>query len=97
MADIIFIHGAGDSSTVWSRQTHALFAAHRVLAIDLPGHGTRLTESGHDRHELNAEEVRCMMDRAGISKAVVVGHSMGSGVALMLALNHPEQIGRAHV
>lgn len=92
MADIIFIHGAGDSSAVWSRQTHDLFARHRVLAIDLPGHGARLAESGHDRHEENAEEVRRLMDRAGVAKAVVVGHSMGGGVALMLALNHPDRV-----
>lgn len=92
MADIIFIHGAGDSSTVWSRQIQSFFEKHRVLAIDLPGHGARLAEHGHDRHEENAEEVRRLMERAGIAKAVVAGHSMGGGVALTLALNHPERV-----
>lgn len=92
MTDIIFIHGAGDSSAVWSRQAAHFAGKHRALAIDLPGHGARLAERGNDRHEANAEEVCRQMDAAGISKAVVAGHSMGGGVALMLALNHPERI-----
>lgn len=92
MADIVFIHGAGDSSAVWSRQTSHYAGKHRVLAIDLPGHGARLAENGNDRHEANAEEVCRLMDLVGMAKAVVAGHSMGGGVALTLALNHPERV-----
>jgi len=92
MADIVFVHGAGDSSAVWARQIDHCGKAHRVLALDLPGHGARLSENGNDNHAPNADEVARQMDRVGFAAAVVVGHSMGGGVALTLALNHPERV-----
>ncbi len=92
MSEIIFIHGAGDSSAVWSLQTAHYAAAHHALAIDLPGHGARLAETGNDRHEANAAEVCRLMDQASMARAVIVGHSMGGGVALTLALNHPARV-----
>lgn len=92
MAAIIFIHGAGDSSAVWEKQVAYFSKNNRVLAVDLPGHGARVREPGMDRHEKNAEEVCRIMDREGISKAVVAGHSMGGAVALTMALEHPERV-----
>ena len=44
MADVAFIHGAGDSDAVWEFQTAAVGGQHRLLALDLPGHGARLDE-----------------------------------------------------
>ncbi|MBI2816790.1 MAG: alpha/beta hydrolase [Acidobacteria bacterium] len=92
MAAIVFIHGAGDSSAVWERQTAAFSKQHQVLAIDLPGHGARLAEIGFDSHQQNAAEVCRLMDQHGMKKAVVAGHSMGGAVALTLALNHPDRV-----
>lgn len=92
MAEFVLIHGAGDSSAVWERQAAHYAGRHRLLAMDLPGHGPRLGEQAHDRHEKNAEEVCRLMDQAGLGKAIIAGHSMGGGVALMLALNHPERV-----
>lgn len=92
MASIVLIHGAGDSSAVWELQTKEFSTRHKVLAVDLPGHGQRLSESGFISHEKNADEVCRLMDANGIATAVIVGHSMGGGVAMMLALNHPERV-----
>src|SRR3990172_13435215 len=92
MAALVLIHGAGDSSAVWEKQTAYFSKNHRVLAVDLPGHGTRIREPGMDRHEKNAEEVCRIMDQQGISKAVVAGHSMGGAVALTMALEHPQRL-----
>ena len=92
MTVLVLIHGAGDSSAVWEKQTAYFSKNHRVLAVDLPGHGTRIREPGMDRHEKNAEEVCRMMDHDGISKAVVAGHSMGGAVALTMALDHPQRL-----
>lgn len=93
MADVVFIHGAGDSATVWEKQTAHFFGEHRALAVDLPGHGARTAEAGLESHEANAAEVCRIMDREGVSKAVVAGHSMGGAVALLMALDHPERVG----
>jgi pimeloyl-ACP methyl ester carboxylesterase len=92
MAAIVFIHGAGDSSAVWERQTQAFSKDHQVLAVDLPGHGARLAETGFDTHEQNAREACRIMDQRGIKKAIVAGHSMGGAVALTMALNHPDRV-----
>ncbi len=92
MAAIVFIHGAGDSAAVWERQSAAFSKRHRVLALDLPGHGARLSENGLDRHEKNAAEVCRLMDQHGIGSAVVAGHSMGGAVALTLALGYARRV-----
>ena len=92
MAAIVLIHGAGDSRAVWERQMRYLSERHRVLGIDLPGHGARLAENGLDRHENNAAEVCRMMDVEGIPQAVVAGHSMGGAVALTMALEHRDRL-----
>ncbi len=47
---MVLIHGAGDGAAVWERQREYFSKAHRVLAIDLPGHGALLeilTPSSH--------------------------------------------------
>ena len=92
MAALVLIHGAGDSAAVWEKQAAYFAKNHRVLAVDLPGHGARVREPGMDHHQKNAEEVCRMMDQQGVSKAVVAGHSMGGAVALMMALDHPQRV-----
>src|SRR3972149_11938531 len=92
MTALVLIHGAGDSAAVWERQVDHFSKHRQVLAIDLPGHGARLSEAGMDRHEKYAQEVCRMMDQHGIAKAVVVGHSMGGAVAMMMALEHPQRV-----
>ena len=86
MAEILFIHGAGDSAAVWERQLANLSGEHRVVAIDLPGHGTRLGEPAHSDHTANAAEVVRALEAAGIQHPVLVGHSMGGAVALTYLL-----------
>jgi len=86
MADVVLIHGAGDSAAVWDHQLAALGAEHRLVALDLPGHGARLAEPAHADHAANAREVAAAIEQAGMERAVVVGHSMGGAVALTYAL-----------
>ena len=92
LAALVLIHGAGDSSAVWEKQTVYFSKGRQVLAVDLPGHGARVREPGLDRHENNAAEACRIMDQQGVSKAVVAGHSMGGAVALTMALDHPDRL-----
>ena len=92
MANVILIHGAGEDARIWDRQVAALGIAHRVLAVDLPGRHRRLNDPPLASHEENAKDVIRQMDKAGMAKAVLAGHSMGGGVALIAALNHPERL-----
>ena len=78
----VFIHGAQNDHSVWILQTR-YFAHHgfNVLALDLPGHG-RSKGAALDSVEQMAAWVLAVMDAAGVDKAVLIGHSMGSLIAL---------------
>lgn len=89
MADLVFIHGAGESAEIWQKQVDYFSPAHRVHALDLPGHGARRGEQPLDRHELNADDVLRALDKLGWERPVLVGYSMGGAIALLIALRHP--------
>lgn len=89
VAELVFLHGAADSSAVWGLQEEHFGGAHRLLALDLPGHGQRLSEQSHDSLDLNADEVVREIRAQAFHSPVVVGHSMGGAVALTIALEHP--------
>ena len=67
---------------------------HRVIAFDRPGFGN--SSRPRDRLWTPAAQATLLataMARLGIGQAAVVGHSMGTAVALALALDHPAQVG----
>jgi pimeloyl-ACP methyl ester carboxylesterase len=87
VAELVFIHGAADSGAVWQHQVdYFRERGHQVLAVDLPGHGARLAEVAFERVEQSAEDVRAQLLAAGMREPVLVGHSMGGGIALTMAL-----------
>jgi pimeloyl-ACP methyl ester carboxylesterase len=86
---LVLLHGIMLSSALWVHQLRDLADHHRVIAIDLRGHGQSLPGSGGFGVELLASDVRAVLETLGIEHAVVVGHSMGGMVALQLAVNLP--------
>jgi pimeloyl-ACP methyl ester carboxylesterase len=78
----MFIHGAQNDHSVWCLQSR-YFAHHgfNVLAVDLPGHG-RSKGKAKESVEAMAGWVLEVMDAAGVDKALMIGHSMGSLIAL---------------
>ena len=89
---VVFVHGAGQDHTIWVLPTR-YFVRHgrNVLAVNLPGHG-RSEGPPLASIEAVADWVIDVLDAAGIDKAAVVGHSMGSLVALETAVRHPERV-----
>ena len=91
---VVFIHGGAFDHSVWQWQSRYL-ANHgfTVLVPDLPGHGR---SPGTARLTIGdmADWVAALLDAAGLASAAVVGHSMGSLVALETALKHPKQVTR---
>lgn len=88
---VVFIHGALNDHGVWTLL--ARWCAHHgygVLAVDLPGH-MRSAGPALTRVEDMADWVLALLDAAGVSQAVPVGHSMGSLVALEAAGRSPER------
>jgi pimeloyl-ACP methyl ester carboxylesterase len=88
---VIFIHGSGESGSVW-QPLMRLLPELDALAYDLPGHGARVAEPGPERMSVGdyAEDVYRTLTARGIDGGVVVGHSLGGAVALRLALDHPD-------
>jgi pimeloyl-ACP methyl ester carboxylesterase len=87
---VILLHGAGGSHLYWSADVRRL-AGMRVFAPDLPGHG-KSGGGGQQSIDAYAKLIANWMESLGISKAVFIGHSMGSAIALTLATDYPQQV-----
>jgi len=87
---LILLHGAGGSHLHWSPQLrHAKDL--RVIAVDLPGHGKSGGAGCESLEEYGGWVVR-WLDGLGIEKAIIGGHSMGGGIAQLLALDYAERV-----
>jgi pimeloyl-ACP methyl ester carboxylesterase len=89
---VVLLHGAGFDHTTWA--LHSRWFAHHgfgVLAPDLPGHGR---SSGAPLPAISdmADWTAGLLDAAGCTKARLVGHSMGSLIALETAARHPVRV-----
>jgi len=89
---IVFLHGAGFDHTTWA--LHSRWFAHHgygVLAPDLPGHG-RSSGAPLPTIAAMADWTAALLDAAGAATARLVGHSMGSLIALETAARHPAKV-----
>ena len=90
----VFVHGAGLDHTVWALQSRWLaFHGWNVLAIDLPGHGR---SEGPLRADVGAmaDWLLAVIAAAGGTTASLIGHSLGSLVALETAARAPSSVDR---
>lgn len=88
---LVFIHGAGESSTLWPAQVEGLAARANTIAIDLPGHG-RSGGSARDRVPDYAQVVRDFIRDVGAPRPVPCGLSMGGAITQQLLLDHPDRL-----
>jgi len=91
---LVFIHGAALDHSVWQWQSR-YFAHHgfATLAVDLPAHG-RSPGAARDSIGGYADWIAALIEAAGVPRAALVGHSMGSLVALDTALRHPARVSK---
>ena len=86
---ILLIHGWSCDGNDWAWQLPTLSAHHRVIAVDLRGHGrSEQTESGYTLASF-ASDCSQLLDQLEIKQPVVAGHSLGSEIALRLAKTCP--------
>ncbi|MGH8878182.1 MAG: alpha/beta fold hydrolase, partial [Stackebrandtia sp.] len=83
---LVLIHGLAGSTHWWDKLVPKLTESHRVISIDLLGHGrsAKPTGSGYQIPE-QARRVGAALDRLGVKQAIVAGHSTGGSVATALA------------
>src|SRR5450759_5246801 len=91
---VLFIHGLTGSSRHWSHLVDALDSDHRVLAPDLHGHGASAKPMGDYSLSAHAATLRDLLDRLGIDRVTLVGHSLGGGIALQFCYLFPERVER---
>src|SRR5881398_511254 len=88
---VVLLHGAGFDHTAWA--LHSRWFAHHgygVLAPDLPGHGRSSGDPLRSIAEM-ADWTAALISTAGAASARLVGHSMGSLIALETAARHPQK------
>ncbi len=88
---VVAIHGITSSHLAWPLLPEALPEV-RVVAPDLRGRGRSNELPAPYGMPSHADDVAAAMDALGIGQAVIVGHSMGAFVALVLADRHPERV-----
>ncbi len=87
---VLLLHGQPGTSADWAGVRDALEPRFEVLVPDRPGYGVSDHAPGGFAH--NAQAMADLLDRAGIERALVAGHSWGAGVALAMAARHPERV-----
>ena len=89
---VVFIHGAVNDHSVWTLLARwYAHHGHSVLAVDLPGH-MRSHGPALDSVEALADWVLALMRAAGVERAALAGHSLGSLIAMEAAARAPERV-----
>ncbi|MGV8040325.1 MAG: alpha/beta fold hydrolase [Thermoanaerobaculaceae bacterium] len=90
---VVLLHGAGDSAATWSQVAPKLVAEHRLVALDLAGHGQSEPASGPIDVKMVLEAVEAALDQLAPGEPVtLVGNSLGGWVAMLVAHRHPERV-----
>lgn len=92
---IVLLHALGFDSGIWEPQREALAAAHRVIRLDLRGHGGSDAPPGPYNLELLARDVLAVCNDLGLSRFHLCGLSLGGLVALWLAVRYSDRLASA--
>ena len=87
---LLLLHGMAGSSETWRAIIPQLSRRYRVVAPDLIGHGQSAKPRGDYSLGAFAVWLRDLLDELGVTRATVVGHSLGGGVAMQFVYQHPD-------
>jgi pimeloyl-ACP methyl ester carboxylesterase len=91
---MILLHGGLGSGEMFAPILPTLADHHQVIVVDLQGHGRTADIDRPIDVRLMAGDIAALIDHLGLQKPDVVGYSLGGGVALQVAIKHPEKVGR---
>jgi len=90
--NVILVHGFGGDLDNWLFNIDALAETATVYAIDLPGHGQSTKSLAKPSLSTLTSALSEFMDRVGIAKAHLVGHSMGGAISMELSAAQPAKV-----
>ncbi len=91
---LILLHGGFGSAEMFGPNVEALAAGRQVIGVDLQSHGRSPVADRPMRFETMADDIAALIGHLGFEKANVMGFSLGGGVALRTAIQHPEVVDR---
>lgn len=91
---LILLHGGFGSVEMFGPNVELLAAGRRVIGVDLQSHGRSPAADRPMRFEAMADDVAALMRQLKLERAAVMGFSLGGGVALRMAIQHPELVER---
>jgi pimeloyl-ACP methyl ester carboxylesterase len=90
---VVLVHSLAGNSAQWAGQLQHLRQSRRAVALDLRGHGrSDPAKNGDYSVAAMAGDIAAVTDSLRLDRFVLVGHSMGGGVALAYAGTHPERV-----
>ena len=89
---VVLVHGLSDDHTLWRYMVPALAAGHRVISVDVRGHGRSAKPHAPLEVATLADDLVALLDWLGIDRAVLVGLSMGGGISQTAAIRHPQRV-----
>ena len=91
---LVLLHGGLMHGGLFGPTLDMLARKHQVITPDLQGHGRTADIDRPMDLRFMADDIAALVDHLGVEKADVVGYSLGGGVALQLAVRHPEKVGK---
>jgi pimeloyl-ACP methyl ester carboxylesterase len=88
----IFVHGTACNRSFFAPQAEHFASQHRVVSVDLRGHGESDKPHGAYPIAAYADDLAYIIEQLGLGKAVAVGHSMGGVIVLQLAAAHSDWV-----
>jgi pimeloyl-ACP methyl ester carboxylesterase len=85
----VFVHGWTCNRSFFAPQIAHFARQHRVVSIDLRGHGDSDKPQGSYTRAQDADDIAFVIEQLGLGPVVAVGHSMGGTIVLQLAATHP--------
>jgi non-heme chloroperoxidase len=92
--EVVFVHGGAVTHAFWDQQVGALMDSYRTIAYDLRGCGRSDRPASGYSIDVWAEDLHALIASLGLERPTVVGHALGTHVALRLAATHPDAVGR---
>jgi pimeloyl-ACP methyl ester carboxylesterase len=88
---LVFIHGSGADHKIWIGQYTRLKDDFNIVCVNLPGHGLSEGQGEKDVSQY-VKWVRKLLDSLALEKPVLIGHSLGAAISLVVAIKYGEML-----